>query len=346
MRLRCLILAPIIVLVPALAGAQPAPEASAPGIYTFPNPPAGFDPLTASQADLATYGLPPRPSPLGRSATAYAIWARIMKAAKHHVMPQIRMTDRRHGPAILRAGIQHASAQTSLNWSGQVLTSGSTSFGSSAFAEVTAQWVISAVQEPVGSCSGTDVSAIWVGIDGLNSSDVLQAGTEGDTACSNGVTTQNYYPWFEWYPNYSYEVQNFIEFRGATVYVVVHATSATNGTAMFVNLQTNAYTNVGITAPAGTSLKGNSAEWIVERPTIGQPGTFGTLADFGMIGMTSEIAYTQSGLPSNILDLPGSPGTGQAGVTLTMMNSAGTTLASPMPQGSSAQFVFVEGPTQ
>ena len=268
-----------------------------------------------------------------------------MKAARYHVLPQIRMTDRRHGPALFSNGLQRTSTQTSLNWSGQVLTSGSSSFGPNAFAEVSAQWVISAVQQAVGTCSGTDVSSTWIGIDGITSTDVLQAGTEGDTACSNGVTSQNFYPWFEWYPNYAYEITNFIEFRGATVFVVVHATSATNGTAMFVNLQTGAYTNVGITAPSGTSLKGNSTEWIVERPTIGQPGTLGTLADFGMIGMTAEIAYTQSGLSNNVFSLPGSPGAGQSGLTVTMVNSAGTPLASPSPQGNSADFIFAVGPT-
>ena len=270
-----------------------------------------------------------------------------MSAAKIHVMAHVRMTDRRHGPAILtnQHVISATSYQNSMNWSGEALTTNASSFGSNSFAEVAGQWILSAEQQAVGTCSGTDEAATWVGIDGNGSTDVLQAGTEGDVACSNGVTTQNYYPWFEWYPSYAYEITNFIEFRGATVFVVVHATSATSGTAMFVNLQTNAYTNVNISAPSGTSLKGNCAEWIVERPSIGDPGVIGTLADFGLYGINAEVAYTQSGLQNNNANFAGSPDANQTSVLLTMVNANNTILASPSPAGSAAQFVYPEGPT-
>jgi hypothetical protein len=39
----------------------------------IPGPPAGFDPLTASPADLERYGIPPRPDPK-TDPTGFAVW--------------------------------------------------------------------------------------------------------------------------------------------------------------------------------------------------------------------------------------------------------------------------------
>jgi hypothetical protein len=335
--------------IPAMACAQDVETPAPATLFSFPAPPAGFLPLAASDEELARYGLPPRPALSGRNGAARAAWVRIMSAARTYVQPQVRRTWRRHGPAMVFSGLHanQAGPMTSLNWSGQVLSNGVTGYGPSAFTQVSGEWVVSAVQQAVGTCSGTDASSVWVGIDGwTGSDDVLQAGTEGDVACTNGTSSQDYYPWFEWYPDYEYEITNFIEFRGASISVVVTAKSATSGTAFFVNLQTGAYTSTGISPPSGTSLKGNSAEWIVERPSVGPQAVLTTLADFGMIAMAAESSYTVSGLKAGTATLPGSPGAGQTANTVTMLNSAGTALAIPAVQGPGAQVVNVAGPTQ
>ena len=334
------------------AGASLAqtPIQDAPSLFRFALPPPGFVALNASKAELDRYGLPPRPAFSVRNGPAMDAWIRAMSAAKFAVSPQVRVTARLHGPAVGLSGGQRtltggqAAAMTSLNWSGQALIAPNSGFGANSFAEVMGQWVISAVQQAVGSCNAMDTSSTWVGIDGSISQDVLQAGTEADAACSNGATTQSFYPWFEWYPDYSYEITNFVETRGSSIFVVVRANSATSGTAFFVNLQNNQYTSVGITPPAGTRLAGDSAEWIVERPALGADKTLGTLADFGMIGMMSEISYLQSGVGGKPY-VPGYPGAGQTGQTLTMRDSLGNNLATSTPQGTFAQFVFAAGPT-
>jgi hypothetical protein len=270
-----------------------------------------------------------------------------MGAARFHVDPAVRMTGRRHMPPIglAQALTIKAGALTSANWSGQALANGNTAFSSSSFGQILAQWVVSGVQQPVGTCSGTDVSSTWVGIDGLTAStDVLQAGTEGDAACSNGITTENYYPWFEWYPGYEYEITNFPILRGTSIYVIVEAISATTANATYINLQTNQYTVVGFKAPAGVLLRGNSAEWIIERPTLGS--ILGTLADFGIIAMTREIAIEASEENTWAFNYPGSPGIGQTGYTLTMLDSAGNALANSGANGNSAQVVYADGAAQ
>ena len=48
---------------------------------------------------------------------------------------------------------------------------------------------------------------------------------------------------------------------------------------------------VGFTAPSGTSLVGNSAEWVVERPSV---GGLTTLTNFTEIPFWDAYAYTES----------------------------------------------------
>jgi hypothetical protein len=315
-----------------------------PSIYRFPTPPTGFAPITASDAELAKYGLPPRPNPFVHSALPYATWSRAMAAAHTPVEPQVVHTGRRHIRAIvINAGrARRAGTEQSTNWAGQALINPVGSFGAGSYAEVVGQWVVPAVQQAIGTCGGTDVSAIWVGIDGTGgSSDVAQAGTEADASCSGGVNRPSYYAWFEWYPGDEYEVSNFPIAPGESVLVVVQATSATTANATFVDVQSNQYTVLGFAAPSGTTLVGDSAEWIVERPTIGK--SLGKLADYGLIWMSSEIAYMQDELNTGSYDLGGVGGPGRTPVTLNMIDDNGNPLSNAFPQGPSAQYFNVVG---
>jgi hypothetical protein len=316
-------------------------------VFRYPSPPAGFKPLTATDEELARYGLPPRPNPFARSTIPYATWAHVMAAAHTHLDPVIQLTGRRHGPAqtVHRAGVRRAGALGSTNWAGQALYNPVSGFGPGSYTEILGQWVVSAVQQAIGTCdNGTDVSATWIGIDGTNgSSDVLQAGTESDASCSFGTTSGNYYAWFEWYPGDEFQVTNFAVYPGAPVFVVVTATSAVTGSATLVNLQSNQYTTVGISAPSGTQLTGDSAEWIVERPALGNNNKLGNLADYGMIWMSSEIAYIARDVGTDTYDVPGDPGAGRVANSFTMYDENDNPLAGSFPQGPSAQDLNVQG---
>ncbi len=327
---------------PALAQDYPA---------RAPVPPEGFDALHASDSARAYYGMPARPARAGaNAASANAAWTKGMAAARHYVVPEIHMMARRHGPERrplqgLPQGLRaDAEAATSTNWTGESLVSNALSFGNGAFKQVLGLWVVPSVQQAVGTCSGTDVSAIWVGLDGARgvSSDVLQAGTEGDVGCVNGNPAPNIYPWFEWYPDYSYEITNFPLAVGSSVFVSVQATSATTGTAMIVNLQTGAYTTTPITPPAGTQLIGNSAEWIMERPTL-ENDQLGTLSDFGVAMMCYELAQAV-GVSGSVS--PGMPGAGQGSYLVTMLNNFNQTIAGTAAMGPTGQAFSVQGPTQ
>ena len=59
-----------------------------------------------------------------------------------------------------------------------------------------------------------------------------------------------------------------------------------------MNDTTGVHTSFTFNAPAGTTLTGNTAEWIVERPGIG--GATSQLAAFGDVFFDSCTASTQS----------------------------------------------------
>jgi len=52
-----------------------------PGIHTYAKPPKGFNPVTAMDVELATYGFPPRPDKQVHPGQ-YARWERAMRMAK------------------------------------------------------------------------------------------------------------------------------------------------------------------------------------------------------------------------------------------------------------------------
>ena len=335
------------VALATLAGASAADapvRRSLTQIYSYPPPPPGFTPLTASNEDLAKYGLPPRPGASGRSAMPLATWSRAMASARIAITPKVARTGRQHIRAIVVTAtkVHRAGTMESTNWAGQVLVNPVGSFGAGSYAEVLAEWQIPAVQTAIGTCGNSDVSSVWVGIDGSNNStDVMQAGTEADVFCSGGTNYPTYYPWFEWYPADEYEITNFPVAPGEAVLVVVQATSATTANATFVDLQSNQYTVVGFSAPSGTTLKGDSAEWIVERPSVNN--RLGQLADYGMVWMSSEVAFLDSELNTGSYDVAATGGPGRTPYSLTMVDSNGNELAYTALAGNSAQVLTVTG---
>jgi hypothetical protein len=98
---------------------------------------------------------------------------------------------------------------------------------------------------------------------------------------------------------------------------------------------------VGFVAPAGTRLTGNSAEWIVERPTVNN--VLGKLANYGLVWMTSEVAFVESGLSTNTYDVAGTGAPGRTPYVLDMVDSNGYPLANAFPQGTTAEYWNVAG---
>jgi hypothetical protein len=278
-----------LALVPAYAQDAPALPFNLPpegttvagppkGVSVVAAPPAGFNPLTASPAAKAKFAIPPAPD-VKAAPEAYNKWQQAVSAIanpQNRVQTTLTQTNIFHGPArkigpsMPSGTANNAVTTTSSNWSGDAVSNPNKPFTVEA---IIGTFVVPTALQAFGSCTGGwDYSALWTGIDGFNSADVLQAGVEVDAYCSGGQAKSFYSAWIEWYPNSSTRVSFPIN-PGDLVLAEVWNTSPTNGYAYFHNYSTGQVVEYQLTAPLGTSLVGNSVEWMVERPTV-----FGGLA--------------------------------------------------------------------
>jgi hypothetical protein len=304
-------LAAIVVLgapVAALAiNPQPLPPnqhaLNIPGATYTDAPPAGFNPMTASDEDLAYYHIAPRPNQ-ATEPKAYAAWEKAMQHSKTQVVPTLEQTTIFHGPAKPQkltnptavegnASLAQQPSNTlySSNWSGYVDFSGATSYGSTSFYYIVNDMVVPLAKQS-GCDGGWDWGSEWNGIDGWGSSDVLQAGVEFDAYCSGSTKSTYYSAWYEWYPYGEVRISSLPVVPGDDIFVEVWHTSSTQGYAYLVNENTGQYVDIGFTAYPGHPLIGNSAEWVVERPSVG--GTLATLSDYSFIPFWNAYAYTEA----------------------------------------------------
>lgn len=288
--------------------AQPVSAAEL-GVRLFTTPPPGFDPQHASDRELLVYGFPTRPDPTTHPELAQR-WARWVDRRGRRIQPEfVRNVGVVNGPRQYRAardnGMDNA---TTPNWSGSVVydTIGST------ITWVSGEWTVPDPDDPHGGLPDY-YSSTWVGIDGDGSPDVLQAGTASRSLNGDKVV----YAWWEWYPDDEVALSSFPASAGDTMSCLICADSDTSATIYLTNYNADAHTVFGITAPSGTTLQGNCAEWIVETPMINKKPT--TLPDYGT-------CYFDSALAGSHLDLLLDAFTG---TPITMTNSAGTALSVP-----------------
>jgi hypothetical protein len=251
------------------------------GVSVVAAPPADFNPLTASPTANAQHGIPPAPDPTAAPG-AYNEWRRAVAGPQIHVAPVFRQTNilhgpmQRRGPSVPLANANNVFASTSTNWSGTSVVNSQNPFKVEA---IIGEFLVPTARQAFGSCTGGwDYSSIWPGIDGNGSNDVLQAGVEVDAYCNGGTTQSSYSAWIEWYPNFSTEVSSPVIHPGDLVLVEVYSTSPTIGYAYFKNFSTQETAAYQLTAPGGTTLVGNSVEWIVERPGVN--GGLATLTNY------------------------------------------------------------------
>jgi hypothetical protein len=303
-----------------------------PGVTTAVAPPEGFNPLEASDTELATYGFPPRPDPQEHPA-ANATWQKAMKASHHRITPELQLMNVYHGPA--KGTSVKETNTTSSNWSGSVDLDGASTYNSNTSAYyIVAEYVVPVARQAYGACTnGWDYSSSWIGMDGWGSGDVLQAGTESDAFCWVFGTSTNYYAWYEWYPNGSVGISNFPINPGDDVFVEVWNTSATQGYAYMVNYNTDQTVEIGFTAPSNAHFIGNSFEWVVERPTVN--GTLATLTNYISDYFSSCYGYTHGGAEYT-------PSTASA-LQVWMNDNSGNPISYPYPMGTYGVWLQDEG---
>ena len=274
-------------------------------VTKFIPPPAGFDPLKADDKTLIQHGFPLRPA----NAEALKRWTATMSRPMNHIDPEfLPMPHKTHGP---RKRHTADGAETSTNWSGTVAYAAA----GSTFKWVEGNWNVPD-PFPAAADGSWYYSSSWIGIDGDGSPDVCQAGVECEAVTAGGVTKKNVYAWWEWYPNYEIAISNFPVSAGDMLSCLICVTSATTASVYFTNNSSNTSTSFQITAPSGTTLKGNCAEWVVEAPTVG--GNLAKLARYGEVYFDNANAETSA----NALV------TGGSGNTISM-TGAGKTISTP-----------------
>ena len=283
-------------------------------IRAYEPPPAGFNPLTASPRLLLRHGFPRRPD----ARTAGALLQRWQKALKRPltwITPEFReVKGKTHGPALKPGGRSRAKRSvaglanaTSSNWSGSVAFPPD----KRKFGWIEGQWT---VPNPHAPAFGSYYASEWIGIDGWGSPDVLQAGTETEIIDLGIFSFRQVYVWWEWFPAGEVAITNLPVSAGDIMYRLICVNSPTTATVYITNQSSLVSTSFSITAPRGTALVANSAEWIVERPTVN--GSVASLTDTKVVYFDEGVAGL-SGPPFRIVTLgEGTP------VTMTGNNNA------------------------
>jgi hypothetical protein len=243
--------------------------------------------------ELEQNGFPPRPD--SNQVKRYARWKRMVTATR--ITPELTPTAIYNGLPRNWKMVRSAASTvtgTTPNWSGFAFSVAAGTFAVNN-SEVCAQWTIPAVQQAPGVCSSTSYqSSQWVGFDGAplsSSTDVMQAGTSADASCRHRTTTATYSAWFEWFPAAEVQVSNFTVSPGDGMIGCVYYTTSSgspSGLAVLLNQTTDQGVEIGFSSPPGTTFIGDSAEWVMERPTV--DGSLADLPNFGYFGFNDGLA--------------------------------------------------------
>ncbi len=170
---------------------------------------------------------------------------------------------------------------TSSNWSGYAAETNLNQPQSGSVSAVTGSWNVPAV-----TGSGTAYSAVWVGIDGYQSSSVEQIGTESDVVGGHA----EYSVWYEMYPAGSMTIKTMSVSPGDSISASVqYLTSGTNSGKFELTITDTSQKNDSFTTyQSASGAQRSSAEWIIEAPSSNS-GVL-PLADFGSVTFTGATA--------------------------------------------------------
>src|SRR6266550_8220140 len=201
-------------------------------------------------------------------------------------------------PNVTQPGTPASATSSSSNWSGYAASGGT-------FTSVTATWTV-----PTVAATSTGADATWVGIGGLTSSDLIQAGTQ---AMVDGSGTVEYSSWIEMLPASSRNVPLSVS-AGDSVTVTITQQSGNDWLISMKNNTTNGTYNVTVQYDSSNS----SAEWVQEAPSVGRGlvslDLFGTVQFSGASAVRDGKTMSASALGAK---------------AITMINRQGQALAQP-----------------
>jgi Peptidase A4 family len=284
------------------AGRQPTAEMPSPPLLSAwrgesaqVRPALGFDEvLRITNEELLERGFPLRPD-VDEAPQEFDGWLRVVTSHAVRVEPHDVAR-----PDISYVGCLTPSAQPvqSYNWCGFVLEGASGTYD-----WVSAIWRVPGVS---GENLTTTYSGIWIGLDGYDTTDLVQDGTGQDNVTFHvgpwNLDVSTYYAWTEFLPQQptAHQITNFAVRPGDHIFSqlwianlgMMPALSGNLGVVFIQNLTTGEF--AWIYTPVGsTQVLGRSAEWIMERPTVNdQPSD---LAKYGRASMLYALARRVGG---------------------------------------------------
>lgn len=267
---------------------------------TFPVPPAGFNPLTASAAQLAEYGFQPQP-PV--DSPNYASWHEAMSNYRTTPVPDISTLNTQTSSLASQPGTGGTSGATYATsaWAGWIAHASSNRY-------VAAEMDVT---EPTVStpCAGPDAMAQWVGLGGWGTSTTLaQTGVEVPTTalglCSS--TSSGYCAWYEYLNsgnNVGPKIMGNVTINAGDAMHFYIAYSTSNGQINFyvADNTTGTQQSVLIKNVGSSYYDGHSADFIgAERPDISGTG----LKKFTTINASNSYGETTGGSWESISSSP------------------------------------------
>jgi hypothetical protein len=201
-------------------------------------------------------------------------------------------------PSVTQPGSPATVTSSSSNWSGYVASGGT-------FTSVTGSWIV-----PTVSTATSGADATWVGIGGLTSRDLIQAGTQ---AMVDGRGTVEYSSWIEMLPQSSRTVPLSVT-AGDSVTVTITQKTGNDWLIAMKNNTTGDTYNITVQYSSSNS----SAEWVQEAPSVGRGivalDRFGTLQFTGGGAVRDGKSMSLAALGAR---------------AITMINGSGQVLAQP-----------------
>lgn len=222
----------------------------------FPVPPRGFDPLNATASQLQEYGFQPRP----QGGAALTAWDQLMAHYKSTPTPSIALGPRISTPAQPHQQPVSASV-TSGNWAGWLADSSSQEF-------VASQMNYTQPTAESTTCSNSK-QAVWTGLGGYNSTQLVQDGT-----ALPGTLSSGYNAWYEYLNGTSNHGPTILSkmsvAAGDSMHLYVSYSTANGSIDFYVANNTNGTSQSVVVSNVGTSYyDGSSADYITERPACG-----------------------------------------------------------------------------
>lgn len=237
----------------------------------FPQPPPGFDPLTASDAMLERYALAPRPSQ--SEPEQLRLWEEQMSTYRE-MSPPVGCTGTPPPRTGVTGEVIHTGTEGNPNWSGYVTSAPTNRYQwNDAWADFTQVNGASHF-----SCKSNAILSSWVGLGGDHEqySGFIQAGTD---AYTNGTTAQ----WIEYWAGNWHEATYFPEmyvYPGDYIGLnVSYNVSTETATFEVYDQNTGIFRSVVIPGLGLQFYDGSSGDFIDERPA-GETGYY-PLLNFG-----------------------------------------------------------------